>query len=140
MTLKNIVNYFKYIASQQPAIKSSNDGDVYAIMNNPKNEKYAAFVITPNKVVEVGNFRHYSLTLFFIDRLTENEDNELDVQSFGIEVLSNIVQTVCDGLDLTMPRITYTPFTQKFNSLCAGAFAQIEIEASIASNCPEIYE
>lgn len=141
MTLYSLVNYIKRIAKTQPAIKNVPDElDIYAALNNPKSEHYATFVVTPISVTETTDFGYYKLVLYYADRLLENEENTLFIQSTAISVLSNVIRTVCNSIDITLPKIKYIPFTQRFNSLCSGAYVEIILEVPLEYVCEELYE
>ena len=115
MTLLNVINELKNTALTHPNIRMAKDGNVYDIMNTDPSIRYGAFVVTQNVHRQDEQFDHYGLTLFFIDKLQDNmESNRLQIQSFGKQVLGNIIHTFCDEYDIDIPTITYHPFTQKF--------------------------
>lgn len=140
MTLLNVINELKNTALTHPNIRMAKDGNVYDIMNTDPSIRYGAFVVTQNVHRQDEQFDHYGLTLFFIDKLQDNmESNRLQIQSFGKQVLGNIIHTFCDEYDIDIPTITYHPFTQKFADECAGQYAQIELEIPIDILCAETY-
>lgn len=141
MTLYNVIRELERIAMTHPNVRTAKDGSVYEIMNASPSVKYGAFVVTQNKHYQQGQFDHYGLTLFFIDRLVSDmEDNRLQIQSFAKQVLGNIINVFCEEYDLDVPIIRYQPFTQKFADECAGQYAQIELEIPLDILCPEEYE
>lgn len=141
MTLYNVIRELERIAMTHPNVRTAKDGSVYEIMNASPSVKYGAFVVTQNQHYQQGQFDHYGLTLFFIDRLVSDmEDNRLQIQSFAKQVLGNIINVFCEEYDLDVPIIRYQPFTQKFADECAGQYAQIELEIPLDILCPEEYE
>ena len=141
MTLLNIINGLKDVALTHPNINTAKDGSVYDIMNANPSIKYGVFVVTQNTHRQTEQFDYYGLTLFYIDRLVDNmENNRLQIQSFGKQVLGNIVNVFCYENDIDVPTITYQSFTQRFADECAGMYCQFELEVQRDIICPEEYE
>ena len=141
MTLYNVVKGLERIALTHPNIRTANDGSVYEINANPS-IKYGAFVVTQNTHRQTEQFDYYGLTLFYIDRLKDDlESNRLQIQSFAKQVLGNIITSFCEEYDVDLPQtITYQSFTEKFVDLCAGQYAQFELEIPKDIICAETYE
>lgn len=139
MTLYETVEYLKGIAIKQPNVRSAWDGDIYDLMNSNPSIRYAVFVVSQTSHRETDNFTYYGFNLFYVDRLDETmENNRLQVQSIGKEVLSNIIKSFEELYDCEAVSIVYHPFTEKFDDLCAGQYATIEIEIP-KSDCWEEY-
>ena len=94
MTYKELINTIEKVASQQPNIRTIVPFSPYDV-NNSKETVYSVFSWSPNAFTESNEFINYSLNLFYIDRLSADSSNKLQIQSIGIKVLKNI-------LDLTM--------------------------------------
>lgn len=139
MTLYECVTYLKSIAMKQPNVRSSWDGDIYDLMNTNPSIRYATFVVSQTTHRQTENFCYYGFNLFYVDRLDETlEDNRLQVQSIGKEILSNVIKTFEELYDGVATSIVYHPFTERFTDLCAGQYATVEIEVPI-SECYEEY-
>lgn len=129
MTLYEIVNIFKKIALDQPNIRSTSDGSVYDSLNNNPSVKYDVFHISQTNHQDDFETDYYGLQLFYISRLEDSlEDNRLQIQSIGKEVLGNIIRTFCENFSIDYPTITYIPFAQKFNDLTAGQYCNVRLE------------
>lgn len=138
MNLYQIVTALKDIALTHPNIRTSKDGNVYDIMNTNPSTKYGVFVVTQTRHRTNEQFDYYGLVLFYVDRLVDNlESNRLQIQSFGKQVLSNIVHTFCNEYDIDLPTITYTPFHQKFLDETAGMYCEFELEVPKDILCNE---
>lgn len=141
MTLLNIVRGFEQIALTHPNIRTAKDGSIYDIMNANPAVKYGAFVVTQNTHRQTEKLDYYGFTIFYCDRLVDNMDsNRLQIQSFGKQVLGNIIHSFCSAFDVEVPIINYTTWTQKFMDECAGVYAQFELEIPVDLICPEEYE
>ena len=140
MTLYTLVNIFKKIALDQPNIRSTSDGSVYDALNNNPSVKYDVFHISQTNHQEDFETDYYGLQLFYISRLEDSlEDNRLQIQSIGKEVLGNIIRTFCENFSIDYPTITYIPFTQKFNDLTAGQYCNVRLEVPKDLVCADDY-
>lgn len=140
MTLFQIVQILKGIAASQPNIRTTTDGSVYDALNNNPAIKYDVFHISQTTHREDENYDFYGFNLFYISRLEDSlEDNRLQIQSIGKEVLSNIIRTLCENFAIDYPDITYFPFTQRFNDLCAGVYCSIQLDVPKELWCADDY-
>lgn len=141
MTLLTIIRELERIALTHPNVRTAKDGSIYEIMNANPAVKYGTFVVTQNTHRQTAQFDYYGLTIFYCDRLVGDMDaNRLQIQSFGKQVLGNIINVFCDEYDLDVPIINYTTWTQRFMDECAGVYAQFELEVPLDNLCPEEYE
>lgn len=140
MTLFQIIQILKQIALTQPNIKSATDGSIYEVMNTNPSIKYNVvhFSQTTHQSDEETDF--YGLNIFYVSRLEDSlEDNRLQIQSIGKDILDNIIRTFCENWNIDFPVITYTPFTQKFNDLCAGCYCNLKLEIPKEILCADDY-
>lgn len=140
MRLVELTKVLEDIALEQPAIKTVVKNDVYRLNSMPSVE-YGVFSFTQGTHRSDGQgFTRFFFTLFYVDRLTENKDNEIEAQSTGLDVLRNIVRKVeaeyCDGENST---VAFTTFTERFSDECAGAFANVEFNIADDTVCEEDY-
>lgn len=127
MTLLEIVNEFKKIAQKQPNINYVGDGDIYTLDTLP-NIDYGVFFITQSNHTRDENTANYTLTLFFVDRVTADGSNKLAIQSNGITLLSNIINLFLMKNDVEIDGdIRFTTFLQRFADDCSGVFCEITI-------------
>ena len=126
MTLQDIVYKILNIAKQQPNINYVGEGDIYELNSMP-NIDYSVFFITQTNHRTSYDTATYNLVLYYIDRLTNNGSNRLQIQSQGIQELNNILNITVDELDVDIEDITYTTFTHKFTDNCAGVFTNVAI-------------
>lgn len=139
MTLYNIIQIIKDIASKQPTVGSVNEGDVYAINSSPS-VKYANITITQTTHSQDEMFDNYSFHIFYTDRLVDDmEKNRLQIQSIGKEVLSNIVTILEEKYNIEHQNISFQPFTQRFTDECAGMYITITLVAQRDIICGELY-
>ena len=140
MTLYEIVDILKKIALDQPNIRSASDGSVYDKLNTNPSVQYDVFHISQTNHQEDFETDYYGLQLFYISRLEDSlEDNRLQIQSIGKEILGNIIRTFCENFAIDYPTITYIPFTQKFNDLTAGVYCNVRLEVPKDLVCADDY-
>ena len=125
MTLFEIINKLKNIAISKPNINFVDDGDVYTLNSLP-NIDYSVFFITQNDHSIYQDTITYSLNLFYIDRISDSEDNVLNIQSDGMLQLTNVINTLVFSEDVDVEgEISFTPFIQRFSDQCAGVYCTV---------------
>lgn len=125
MTLFEIINKLKDIAISKPNINYVGDGDVY-VLNSLPNIDYSVFFVTQNDHSIYQDTVTYSLNLFYIDRISDSEDNTLNIQSDGMLQLTNIINTLVFTEDVDVDGdITFVPFIQRFADQCAGVYCTV---------------
>ena len=140
MTLFQIIQILKEIALTQPNIKSATDGSIYDVMNTNPSVKYDVVHFSQTTHQSDEETDYYGLNIFYVSRLEDSlEDNRLQIQSIGKEILDNIIRTFCENWSIDFPIITYTPFTQKFNDLCAGCYCNLRLEIPKELICADDY-
>lgn len=140
MTLYETIDFLKKIALKHPNIGSASEGNIYEYMNANPSVKYGVFFITQGTHSQDEMFNHFEFTLFYVDRLVDDmEENRLQIQSIGKEILSNILTFFCEEFDAECDNITYQPFTQKFVDMTAGIYSTITIDMPKDVICPEEY-
>lgn len=128
MTLIQAINELLKIGGRQKNINYTGEGDIYTLNTNNSID-YGVFFITQNQHTQDENTITYSLNLYYIDRLLENEKNTLSIQSTGIILLGNIINTFNESVDECEIEydITYQPFTHRFADACAGVYAVVNL-------------
>ena len=140
MTLKKLIEQLREIGITQPNVQTTGEGNIYDALDAKKDIRYGVFYITQQTHREDEEMDYYSFSLFYVDRLLgDREGNRLQIQSIGKDVLSNIITTVCEVLDIDHQEITYNPFTQQFKDECAGMYATVTFECPKDYYCAETY-
>lgn len=140
MTLLEIIGLIKSTAINQPNVNTSVEGDIYDYLNSNPDIEYSVVFLTQQQHRESEGFMYYNFYIFYVDRLQSDlESNRALIQSTGMRVLSNIIRTVCDNLDIEVPDVTYIPFTQKFADETSGVYCSVEFTVPIENICGEEY-
>ena len=140
MTLYETIDLLKKIALKHPNIGSASEGNIYEYMNANPSVKYGVFFITQGTHSQDEMFNHFEFTLFYVDRLVDDmEENRLQIQSIGKEILSNILTFFCEEFNAECENISFQPFTQKFVDMTAGIYSTITIDVPKDVICPEEY-
>ncbi len=125
MTIKQLIATIEKIASKKPNINYVGVGNVYDLNTKP-DVKYSVLYITPSKTDVYENEVTHSVTIFYIDRLTDNLDNKLEIQSNGTREITNIINHLVNTEDVEVNYpLSFTPFNQRFADDCAGVFTTI---------------
>lgn len=139
MTLRDVIDTMKAVALEQPAIHQVIDNDVDRLNSLP-NAQYAAFVWTQQQHRgSVNSDEHsFAFSLFYVDRLTEDAGNEVEVQSMGIETLDNILRALAER-GIVAADWTYQTFNEKFIDSCAGVFCNVRLSVPVDTVCAVDY-
>lgn len=138
MNLAQLVERLKAVALAQPSIRTVVENDVFRL-NAMASVKYGVFAFTQGQHranIDTG-VTTFTLSLFYVDRLTEDASNEVEVQSVGIETLTNIIQTLAD--EFGVAPWTINTFNQRFADLCAGAYATVAVDVPFDYTCSDDY-
>lgn len=126
-TFKKLVEGLKKEASIEPNCREQLYPDIYELNSRP-DISYWAFCITPNTITSSESFLTANLNLFFVDRLSDSKDNHLEIQSNGIQSLTNIVNRFSNNNpEVEIGSAYFTPFYQRFNDECSGVYLNINI-------------
>lgn len=139
MTLTQTVNMMETAASGMPGIHSIVRNDIFRLNTLPDAE-YAVFGWTQGQHSTTidSSLITYNFTLFYIDRLTHDLGNQLEIQSAGIQVLDNIIRTL-DNNGVFASSYTFTTFNQRFLDECAGVFTSASFQVPVEGLCADTY-
>lgn len=136
MTLSQVIRTMEKIALEQGAVKNVVENDVFRLNSLPQ-AKYGVFAWTQGQ--HGGNpdsaFRTFAFTLFYVDRLTVDQRNQVEVQSVGFDVLDAVLKRLSDDYGIEIGDWTYQPFNQRFADECAGGYAQVRLQVPVDDLC-----
>ena len=138
MTLRQVIRAIEAVASNQPSVRMIVRNDIFRL-NEKADARYGVFGWTQGQheggVYE--NLFSYSFTFFYIDRLTSDLSNQIEVQSVGIQTLDNILKDLNAKGVYVSGSYRFTTFNQRFIDECAGVFCNVTIQVPQSSYCPE---
>ena len=139
MKYKDIVKLLKNISLALPDVQSFYCGDVYEV-NADQTVKYSSVVLTnqEHSFDNVNDRFQYNFILFYIDRLSDDENNRTDVHTAAVSALKTIVQHLED-YDVIINDFKFNLFRERFNDQCAGAYATLSVEVE-DNDCNEEFE
>lgn len=132
MTLKYLTNEIEKIAINEQLVNYSKAGSSIAELNPQEVIYYPVLFIAPTGTHRVTeNTTEYAITLYFFDRLLQDNTNAIDIYSVAVEELKNLIieiRTIEGVLDVS-ERYDIRNFNmvEKLNDRCAGAYAEIRI-------------
>lgn len=138
MTLKQVIKAFEIVASHQPSVNMVMQNDIFRL-NACSSARYGVFGWTQGTHTTGvdSSMMQYAFTFFYVDRLTDDKSNQIEVQSVGIETLDNIIREI-DAKGLFVDgSYTMQTFNQRFLDECAGVFCNVTISVPASSLCPE---
>lgn len=131
MTVIELINLLKAAALENPLIKTV-VGNVDR-MSSYTDLKYGVYTWEIGTVEIDKGYLTLNASLYYISRINAKkqssddervEDNALEVQSLGIDVLQNIIKTI---EPIGIVNVVYDVFTHQFLDMCAGARANVSI-------------
>jgi len=120
-------NLIKSICNAHPLI---NDYFInkYRVVESD-NINYPLLACTVNYITSAENTLTFNVNMLYADRLTDQRDNEITVQSIGVSSLIEVVNALKELAPVAVDdSYNITPFTEQFADNCAGVFATLNIE------------
>lgn len=140
MTLLELIHTIKEIALKQPNVRTFGEGNIYDMLNANSSIEYDCVITTQGVHSTSGEFNNFNLNLFYVSRLEGNlEDNRLQIQSIGIEVLNNILKILEDVYDVEFNNLTFNTFTERFADETAGVYCTVTLITEKEIYCGEDY-
>lgn len=117
--------------SLDPNIKFVVYGDVYEL-NHIQNVTYPAVVVTVGQhTSNLDNYNfNYRLNIFYVDRLTDDKVNKIDVHANAIIFINSLLKALDDEYIISDYEIFN--FNERFNDVCAGAYVSCRIQMPIS--------
>lgn len=139
MNLQELCKKLGEMAEAQELVNFSAAGASLGELNPLQVEWYPLFFIIPSGTHTVkDDTTRYDLTLYYIDRLLEDNTNTIDIFSSSIENLKNILIGARSIPGVVDVEDTYTIrnfMPEKMNDRVAGAYAQVHITCENATVC-----
>ena len=140
MTLFDLIHAIKDVALKQPNVRTFVEGNIYEKLNANPSIEYDCVLVTQGAHSTSGEFNNFNLNLFYVSRLVSDlEDNRLQIQSIGIEVLNNILKVLEDVYDIEYNNLTFNTFTERFSDETAGVYCTVTLITEKEIYCGEDY-
>lgn len=130
--LKVLFGKIKHLSqSLDPNIEYVVYGDVYEL-NHIQNVTYPAVVVTVGQhTSNLDNYYfNYRLNIFYVDRLTDDKVNKIDVHANAIIFINSLLKALDDEYIISDYEIFN--FNERFNDVCAGAYVSCRIQMPIS--------
>lgn len=140
MTLLEVTKLIEYIASRQPNVNTVVETEnIYDLNADNYEVKYSAFCLQQQRHTStIEGFITFNFYAYYIDRLTNDRENKIIIQSTGINILQNIINVLKERIWITDVNISeYITFTEKFTAECAGAYCMISVTVPNTSLCAQ---
>lgn len=119
-----------------PYVNEVNLGDIYEFLNGNPNVKYASVNIDINNSVRNDGLISYSVYLYYVDRLTEDKSNWMEVKTTAEQVLNSIINYAAEQIGDVNDGWTINYFEQQFSDYTAGGYVQFNLEVpNVMGDC-----
>lgn len=136
MTLTQVIQAIERAARLQPSVRLIVRNDVFRLNTIPDAE-YGVFAWTQQQHVLADDVVIFSFALFYVDRITQDRENEIEVQSVGIQTLTGVIRRLEDDGIFIVGDTTFQTFNQRFEDECAGVWANVRLEVPAGWMCPD---
>lgn len=138
MTLFQVIRTMETIAKAEPSVAMVVPNDVFRLNTIP-DAKYGVFAWMQRQHVVDGDLATFSFALFYVDRLTEDKANEIEIQSVGISTLADIIRRLEDAGVYQSGEAVFESFNQRFEDECAGVWCDVRLQVPVGWICPDDY-
>ena len=136
MTLVEVIKAIETAAASEPSVASVIPNDVFRLNATP-DAKYGVFSWTQQTHILAEDLLTFSFALFYVDRLTEDKANELEVQSVGISTIADVLRRLEDAGVYLVGEAQFQTFNQRFVDECAGVWCNVRLQVPAGWICPD---
>lgn len=136
MTLVEVVKAIETAAISEPSVALIIPNDIFRLNAKPDAE-YGVFGWTQQQHTLAGDLLTFAFSLFYVDRLTEDKRNELEVQSVGISTISDVLRKLEAAGVYLDGDAQFNTFNQRFVDECAGVWANVRLQVPAGWVCPD---
>ena len=139
MTLVEVIKAIETAAISEPSVASVIPNDVFRLNATP-DAKYGVFAWTQQTHTLAEDLLTFAFALFYVDRLTEDKANELEVQSVGISTISDVLRRLEAAGVYLVGEAQFQTFNQRFVDECAGVWANVRLQVPAGWICPDPFD
>ena len=116
------------ISNSHVLVNEYGEGDIYEYLNSGEHKYPCVFLTVTNLTTSISGTQ-INFTLFYTDRLVEDNSNKKSIQSTGINVIKQVLSKFeQEHPTFAIDSVNYQPFTEKFADMCAGVFCNVVLE------------
>lgn len=119
-------------------------GSLYEINGETVRDYPLVFITASGDHTVYENVTRYTLTIYYMDRLLDDNSNETNVHSVAVETLKNLYRQIpmiswVDGIQLD-PRIRLFSEVEKMDDRVAGGYMTVWVDVLNPSTCPVYFD
>lgn len=140
MSLEELIKQIGKMAIKNSLVSWYGGGGSIYELNSLTIKDYSLIYVSPTGTHTATNsYTRFAITIFYIDRLLDDNSNDVQIFSAGVEVLKNIIKGLgmIDGVIEVSNSYTIQNFTEteKMSDKCAGAYATLEVIVKNNDDC-----
>lgn len=136
MTLLQVIRAIEGFAIAEPSVAMVIPNDVFRLNATP-DAKYGVFAWTQQQHTLAEDLLTFGFAFFYVDRLNEDGGNEVEIQSVGVQTLSDILRQLEDAGVFPVGETTFQTFNQRFMDECAGVWCNVRLQVPVNWVCPQ---
>ena len=142
MTLETLLNIICDLAIKRNLVNYSAGGSSIYELNTKTIDSYPIMFVSPTgSIVTRKNFTDYGLTLFYVERLLEDNTNDTRTYSIANDTLVNLVRQLrqLTGIvEVSEPSVRLFN-DERLNDRCCGAYAEVTVTVLNDAECPVVF-
>lgn len=140
MTLEYLIQVLCDLAIKHNLVNWASAGPSVYGLNPVEIKDYPLFFISPTERIEVRkNTTQYGLTIYYIDRLLEDNSNEIQIYSVAADSITNFLRQIREldsVVEASDPSIRLFTQSEKMQDRVAGGYTTVNITVLNNNNCP----
>lgn len=136
MTLLQTIQAIEAAAKQQTAVNMIVRNDIFRL-NTFADARYGVFAWTQGQHTITDGMQAFEFVFFYVDRLTADKSNEIEIQSVGVQTIGNVIRLL-EEWDIPLADGSWSAqvFSQRFLDECAGVFSRVRLDVPVGNECP----
>lgn len=143
MTLEYLIQVLCDLAIKHSLVNWTSAGPSVYALNPVEIKDYPLFFISPTERIDVKkNTTQYGLTIYYIDRLLEDNSNEIQIYSVAADTITNFLRQISElegVVEVSDPSIRLFTQSEKMQDRVAGGYTTVNITVLNNNNCPTYF-
>lgn len=132
MTLIEIYNLIETLSLSQPNVHSF--VKEFADLNR-EDAEYSSIICQQRSHIHTDGFMTYNFYLGYADKMSDKENDEVEIHSTGITILNTVISLLNENTDLYAGASEFITATEKFEAEAAVVYCALSVQVPFIYNC-----